>query len=362
MSRFLSDRFAELDAYVPGEQPADMEYIKLNTNESPYPPAPGVIKAINEAEIRKLNLYPNPDAARLLKSLAEFCGMSPENIIAGNGSDELLAFAFLAFCGGGVAFPDITYGFYPVYARLYGIPYRQIPLKDDFTIEPADYFSAGKNVVIANPNAPTGAALPLTDIEAIVKSNREYIVLIDEAYVDFGAESAIPLVREYDNLLIVHTYSKSRSMAGARLAYAIAQEPLIEDLNKMKYSFNPYNVNRMTQLAGEAALAEDGYYKGMRREIVKTREYTETRLKALGFIMTESCANFVFVKHPAIGGHELYCALKDRGILVRHFNKPRISDYLRITIGTNEQMDALLEAITGIITGKGTDNLCEKAK
>ena len=351
MSRFLSDRFAALDAYVPGEQPVDMQYIKLNTNESPYPPAPGVIAALCENETQKLNLYPNPDGTRLLDKLADFYGVNRENVIIGNGSDELLAFAFLAYCDKtrGVVFPDITYGFYPVYAGLYGVAYEQIPLKDDFTIDPAEYFNAGKTVVIANPNAPTGAALPLRDIEAIVKNNRGCIVLIDEAYVDFGAASAIPLTHEYDNLVVTHTYSKSRSMAGARLAFAIGQAPIIEDLNKMKYSFNPYNVNRMTQLAGEAALEEDAYYQEMRSKIADTRTFTEGRLKEIGFSMTESSANFVFARYPGIGGYDLYYALKEKGILVRHFDKPRISDYLRITIGTKEQMEALIAAIEGII-------------
>ena len=351
MSKYLSDRFKSLQAYVPGEQPADMEYIKLNTNESPYPPAPGVAEAINGVEIKKLNLYPNPDGTRLLGSLAGFYGVGRENIIVGNGSDELLAFAFLAFCDDsrGVVFPDITYGFYPVYAQLYGVSYMQIPLGEDLAIEPADYFNAGKNVVIANPNAPTGVALTLSDIEAIVQSNPGNVVMIDEAYVDFGTQSAIPLTREYDNLLVIQTYSKSRSMAGARLAYAIGQAPLIEDLNKMKYSFNPYNVNRLTQLAGEAALAGDEYYREMRREIIETRGYTEARLKKLGFAMTESRANFVFARYPGIGGYELYAALKEKGVLVRHFSKARISDYIRITIGTKEQMDTLITAVEAIL-------------
>ena len=350
MSRFLSNRLESLQAYTPGEQPDDMQYIKLNTNESPYPPAPGVIAAVSAAEISKLNLYPNPDGTRLLRRLAEFYGVGEENVIIGNGSDELLAFAFLAFCDEkrGVCFPDITYGFYPVYARLFGIPFDQIPLKDDFTIEPSAYFNIGKNIVIANPNAPTGVSLPLDDIEKIARSNPGNIVLIDEAYVDFGASSAIPLTRELDNLIVTHTYSKSRSMAGARLAYAIAQEPLIKDLGKIKYSFNPYNVNSLTQLAGEAAIDGENYYKDMRLEIIKTRGYTETRLKKLGFSMTRSDANFVFAKHPAVGGYELYKALKERGILVRHFGKPRISDYVRITIGTKGQMDALLNAVKNI--------------
>ena len=351
MSKFLSSRLEALEAYVPGEQPADMEYIKLNTNESPYPPPPGVIAAIGESEVKKLNLYPNPDGARLIEKIAVFYGVKPENVIIGNGSDELLAFSFLAFCdsGRGVCFPDITYGFYPVYAGLFDIPAEQIPLRDDLTINPADYFNAGKNIVIANPNAPTGIALPLSDIEKIARSNPDFVMLVDEAYVDFGAESAIPLISKYDNLLVTHTFSKSRSMAGARMSYAIGSAPLIDDLNRIKYSFNPYNVNRLTQIAAGAALDSSGYYKEMCREIIKTREHTENELQKLGFMMTQSSANFVFAKHPAIGGHELYMKLKERGILVRHFNKPRISAYLRITIGTKEQMDALISAITGMI-------------
>ena len=351
MSKYISSRLASLQAYVPGEQPADMEYIKLNTNESPYPPPPGVINAVSGAEIAKLNLYPNPDGARLVKRLADFYSVKPENVIIGNGSDELLAFAFLAFGDAehGVCFPDITYGFYPVYAALYDIPARQIPLRDDFTIDIADYRNAGSNIVLANPNAPTGIALPLSDIEEVVESNSGHIVLIDEAYTDFGAESAVPLTGKYENLIVMHTYSKFRSMAGARMAYAIAQAPLIEDLNKIKYSFNSYNVNRLTQIAGEAALDEDDYFREMCRRVVDTREYTAASLRELGFSMTESSANFLFARNPRIQGKMLYAALKERGVLVRHFDKPRISDYLRITIGTREHMDALLSAITDIL-------------
>ena len=351
MSRFLSDRFSSLKEYVPGEQPMDMAYIKLNTNESPYPPPPGVAAALSGSEINKLNLYPNPEGVRLIEKLAEFYGTGRENVIIGNGSDELLAFAFLAFCDNrrGAAFPDITYSFYPVYAELFGIPCTQIPLREDFSINPADYCNIGKNIVIANPNAPTGAALPLGDIEAIVRTNPGNVVLIDEAYVDFGAQSAIPLTHVYDNLLVIHTYSKSRSMAGARMSFAIAPAPIIEDMNKMKFSFNPYNVNRLTQIMGEAALGEEEYYREKRHEIIAARAYTEAKLRELGFIMTDSKANFVFVRRPGHSGHELYAALKEKGILVRHWEKPRISDYIRITIGTKEQMDALVDALTEIV-------------
>jgi len=351
MSRFLSSRHTGLKPYVPGEQPTDAQYIKLNTNESPYPPSPGVIEAINKAEIEKLNLYPNPDGINLVKKLSEFYDTPQENIVIGNGSDELLAFAFQAFCDEerSVAFANITYGFYPVYAELYGTAYEQIPLTSELKINVNDYCNINKNIVIANPNAPTGIALTIDEIEEIVKSNPNHVVLIDEAYVDFGAQSAIILTKKYENLLVMHTYSKSRSMAGARLAYAIASAPIIEDLKKIRFSFNPYSVNRLTQIAGAAALADNAYYTQKQHEIIATRDYTETKLKELGFEMTDSSANFVFAKHCSHSGYELYAALKEKGILVRNFNKPLISDYLRITIGTKEQMNALIEALNNII-------------
>jgi len=354
MSKFLSNRFASLDAYVPGEQPSDKKYIKLNTNKPPYPP-PEMVKKTVEDEFDYLNLYPNPDGIRLISKLAEYYKVKQENVIISNGSDELLAFSFLAFFDNGVVFPDITYGFFPVYAQLYGIPYRQIPLLDDLTINTGDYINIGENIVIANPNAPTGIALRLDEIEEIAKSNPDNIVMIDEAYVDFGAKSAIPLTHRYDNLLVIHTFSKSRSMAGARLGYAIGSAPVIEDLNKMKYSFNPYNVNRLTQVMGEAAFNEEAYFIEKRREIISIREYTKECLQEIGFIMTNSSANFLFGKHPDIDGNKLYLKLKDMGILVRQWDKPRISEYVRITIGTGEQMDALIMAIKSILKLSGSE-------
>jgi len=353
MSKFLSNRHSGLNAYVPGEQPADLEYIKLNTNESPYPPPPGVVAAVTKAEIEKLRLYPNPDGTKLIKKIAEAYDVLPENIIIGNGSDELLAFAFLAFCDdtNTVIFPDITYGFYPVYAEIFNIPYEQIPLKDDLSIDICDYTNIGKNIVLANPNAPTGIAISVSDIEKIAASNPENILIIDEAYVDFGAQSAVLLIKKLDNLIVMHTYSKSRSMAGARMAYAIASAALVEDLNKMKYSFNPYNVNRLTQIMSEAALNEEEYYTQKRREISETRSYTSARMKELGFSMTDSKANFIFAKHPKVGGYEFYTELKARGILIRHWNKPRLSEYTRITIGTRAQMELFLTAVEEILEG-----------
>ena len=334
---------------MPGEQPADMEYIKLNTNESPYPPAPGVIAAVTENELGKLNLYPNPDGTRLIAKIAELYEVKPENVIIGNGSDELLAFSFHAFFENGVVFPDITYGFYPVYAELYDVPYRQIPLKNDLTIEVKDYIAIEKNIVLANPNAPTGIALEPADIELVTRSNPNNLVVVDEAYIDFGGKSTIPLTHVYDNLLVIHTYSKARSMAGARLAYAIASTPIIEDLKKMKYSFNPYNVNRLTQILGEAALNEEKYYKNKHNEIISTREYAKKQLFELGFEATNSSANFLFAKHPDISGEQLYLELKKKGVLVRQWNKQRIEDYIRITIGTKEQMNALIAAVAEIL-------------
>jgi len=351
MSKFLSKRHSTLAAYVPGEQPADMEYIKLNTNESPYPPPPSVAQSVTTEEIEKLRLYPDPDGTNLIKKIADNYNVNSENIIIGNGSDELLAFAFLAFCDEerGVIFPDITYGFYSVYAQLYGISYEQIPLRDDFSIDIKDYIDTGKNIILANPNAPTGIALTLPEIEMIAQSNPEHIVLIDEAYVDFGAETAIPLVQKYDNLIVLHTYSKSRSMAGARMAYAISSAPLIDDMNKMKYSFNPYNVNRLTQIMSEAAVGEEEYFKNKRKEIIKTRGYTTDRLKELGFTMTDSKANFIFAKHSKLSGFEIYVKLKEKGILVRQWDKPKISDHIRVTIGTRSQMEAFIKAIEEIL-------------
>ena len=357
MSRFQSGRLSGLEAYIPGEQPSDMKYIKLNTNESPYPPAPSVLRALTEERLSKLNLYPEPDGTVLKRKIADMYGVSPENVMLSNGSDEMLAFSFLAFCDKerGVAFPDITYGFYPVYANLFGVPALEIPVRDDFTIDAADYFGLNRNIIIANPNAPTGLSLPLSEIRAIAEHNRNHVVLIDEAYVDFGGETAIPLTKEYDNLLVVQTYSKSRSMAGARLSYAIGPETLISDFVKVKYSFHPYNVNRMTQALGLAALEAQEYYDKNCREIIEARTYTAEALKKLGFSVTDSKANFLFARHPEIPGPEFYRLLKKRGILVRNFDKPRTSDYLRITIGTKTQMDALLRGAAAILEMRAND-------
>ncbi len=355
MSRFMNSRYRGMEAYTPGEQPTDMKYIKLNTNESPYPPSPGVLSAVNSAEVARLNLYPDPTCKGLKDSLARLFDVERENIFVSNGSDDILNFSFMAFCEGNVRrvkFPEISYGFYSVYAELHGVEYTAIPLNEDFSIDPADYFGNDATVVIANPNAPTGLALSLVEIENIVKANPDCVVLIDEAYVDFGAQSAVKLTKKYQNLLVVGTFSKSRSMAGARLGYAVASKEIIEDLEKIKFSTNPYNINRLTLVAGEAALRENSYYTDNCKKVIEAREYASAELKTLGFEMTDSKANFIFAKSDKISGAELYEKLKQRGILVRHFSKERIKDYNRITVGTKEQMKALIDAISDILKEK----------
>ncbi len=352
MSRFMNAKYIGLNAYTPGEQPTDMQYIKLNTNESPFPPSEGVLRAIDRAAVSQLNLYPDPTCGRLKEKLATLYGVSKECVFLSNGSDDILNFSFMAFFNESehpVRFPKISYGFYQVYADLYGISYQMIPLAEDFSIRVEDYLGNTAGVVIANPNAPTGLALSLDEIEKIVSSNPDHVVLVDEAYVDFGAESAIRLIERYQNLLVVGTYSKSRSMAGARLGFAFGHPALISDLEKIKYSTNPYNVNRLTLLAGEAALDENEYYMGNCRTVATIRDDTQTRLRELGFMCTDSKANFIFAKSPDVGGKELYLELKKRGILVRHFDNPAICEYNRITVGTKEQMDCLLEKIQSIL-------------
>lgn len=350
MSRYLSERYQSLEAYVPGEQPRDMRYIKLNTNESPYPPAPGVVEAAAE-EAGRLQLYCDPTCTALRDALAGRYGVQRENVYVANGSDDILYFSFMAFGADGARFADITYGFYRVFCELLGVHYTEIPLKGDFSIDPADYTVPGGMIAIANPNAPTGMALPVDAIEAIVRANRDHVVLVDEAYVDFGADSALPLVEKYDNLIVVRTFSKSRGLAGARLGFAIAQPGLIDDLNRIKFSTNPYDVNRMTQAAGVASIKNDDYNLANCRKIVETREATAKRLGEMGFDVLPSRANFLFARSDKIGGEALYLALKRRGILVRHFSAPRIADYNRITVGTPQEMDALINTIGEILEG-----------
>lgn len=354
MSRFLSEKYATLTPYVPGEQPRDTQYVKLNTNESPFPPSPRVVAAA-EREAERLNLYSDPECTELKIAAAKLYGVEPKNVLPVNGSDEILYFAFLAFGdkANPFAFADISYGFYPVYARFCDVPSREIPLKNDFSLDYREYLGIREHVLIANPNAPTGSCLPLWQIEEIVKSNPDRLVIIDEAYVDFGGESCVPLTKKYDNLLAIQTFSKSRSLAGARLGFGIGNEQLIRDLNTVKYSINPYNVNRMTQAAAVAAIEDDAYYQENARTIMATRAETTQELRSLGFTVLPSSANFVFAGSGSISGEELYRKLKARGVLVRHFTKERIKDFCRITIGTREQMQILLTNIQAILTEKG---------
>ena len=347
MSRFLSERFEKLRAYTPGEQPRDFSYIKLNTNESPYPPAPKVVEAIGQRAIEDLRLYCDPECRYLREALAAHFDVTTANIVVGNGSDEILSFAFMAFCDKhiGVSYPDISYGFYPVFAELYGLAKTEHALRNDFTVNPEDYFNAGATIILANPNAPTGCCLPVMDIERIVRANPNNVVVVDEAYIDFGGESCIPLTKSYDNLIVVQTFSKSRSLAGARLGFAVGSAELVADLERLRYSTNPYNVNSLTLLAGTAALSQQDYYDIMNCKIVQNREYTGCELLKLGFELTDSKANFIFAKHPRLSGQALYQGLRARGILVRHFSRALISDYVRITIGTREQMETLINTL-----------------
>lgn len=351
MSRYLIDKYQTLEAYVPGEQPRDMQYVKLNTNENPYPPAPGVVEAV-QAEAGRLQLYSDPVCVDLRDALAARYGVKRENVFVSNGSDDILNFAFMAFGSPRAFFPDISYGFYPVYAELHSIEAHPIPLREDFSIDPTDYMALDGFIAIANPNAPTGMALGRAQIEDILDANPENVVLIDEAYVDFGAESCVSLTGKYDNLLVVQTYSKSRSMAGARLGFAIANEGLIADLEKIKFSTNPYSINRMTLAAGIATLKADDICMENCRRVIDTREATVNRLRQLRFEVLPSKANFVFARHPHVDGDFLYRQLKARGVLVRHFDTPRIRDFLRITVGTPEQMEVLLEALKRILEGE----------
>lgn len=355
MSRFLSTRFAGLETYTPGEQPQDMQYIKLNTNESPYPPSPEVFAACNAEQMSKLQLYPDPEGKGLRQKLAALYGVEMENVFLSNGSDDILNFAFMAFCDQthGAYFPEISYGFYPVYADLYQVPATQIPLQEDFTIQYTDYCKKDGMVVIANPNAPTGLELSQQEIEQIIKSNPNQVVVIDEAYVDFGGTSCILLVKKYDNLLVVQTFSKSRSMAGARLGFAIASKEIIEDLNKIKYSTNPYNINRLTLAIGEAAIDSNDYYMQNCKKIVQTRTKTIEALRSMGFTVLDSVANFIFAKTDQMNGAALYAGLKKKGVLVRHFGKEKIKDYVRITIGTDAQMEIFLQKVKEVLQEEG---------
>ncbi len=352
MSRYIDSAYSALKEYVPGEQPKDKKYIKLNTNESPYPPSPSVIKAISSEEVSDLRLYSDPESSALKKAIAEVYGVDSKNIFVSNGSDDILNFAFMLYGKiSGAVYPEISYGFYKVFCDLYGIEKTEVPLEEDFTIDKAKFMNTGKLTVIANPNAPTGIEMNSSDIEEIIASNKNSIVLIDEAYIDFGGTSCYKLTEKYDNLIVCRTFSKSYSLAGARLGYCFANEELIKDLEKIKYSTNPYNINRLTQKAGAAAMKENDYYVAGCKKIADTREYTAEELTKIGFEVLPSKANFIFAKHEKVSGMDIYTLLRQKGILVRHFTDEKIKDFNRITIGSREEMAALVEALKEIVKG-----------
>lgn len=337
--------------YVPGEQPKEKDIIKLNTNENPYPPAPGVEELTKEFACDRLRLYPDPDATVLVDALAARYGVSPEQVFTGVGSDDVLSMAFLTFFNGEkpILFPDITYSFYDVWADLYRIPYKTCPLDENFKIKWEDYMQENGGIIFPNPNAPTGIEEDVTDIEKIIQANPDVVVIVDEAYVDFGGTSVLPLIDRYENLLVVQTFSKSRSMAGLRIGYAFGSRKLIARLNDVKFSFNSYTMDWFTQILGAEAVKDEEYFKACTAKIVKTREWVKEELGKLGFTFPDSKTNFIFAKHASLDGETIFQELKKRKIYVRHWNKDRISDYLRITIGTDEQMKILLAALKEII-------------
>lgn len=353
MKRFWSDRIRDLVPYTPGEQPKDRVFIKLNTNENPYPPSDKVLQAIAQASGDALRLYPDPEATALREAIAEYHGLATEQVFCGNGSDEVLGLCFYAFFAPGkpVVFPDITYSFYPVYTKLFGLDWNEIPLNEDFTLPVEKFLGGNGGAVICNPNAPTGRALPLNEIRRILDANPDVVVIVDEAYADFGAKSAVELIDQYPNLVVVCTMSKSRSLAGMRVGYALGNADLIAAINCVKNSFNSYPLDRLALAAGEAAIRDVNYFETTCRRIMDTRQRTTQQLRDMGFTVHESCANFIFITHPDKSGQELQQGLRDRGVLVRWFNKPRISQYLRVSIGTEEEMAAMCAACRDILKG-----------
>jgi len=356
MSRYWSELVRQLEPYVPGEQPKIDGLIKLNTNESPYPPSPRVRAVLNDEAIDKLRLYPDPNSSQLKAAIAEYNGLRPEQVFVGNGSDEVLAFAFMAFFKQKrpLLMPEISYSFYPVYCQLLDIESKRLPLTEDLRIDLNDYPSDNGGIVFPNPNAPTGRALSLDEIEALLERNIDSVVLVDEAYVDFGADSAAALVDRYPNLLVTQTLSKSRALAGLRVGFALGSQELVDALDRVKNSFNSYPVDRLAEAAATAAMEDRDYFEQCREQVIATRTWTEQQLAALGFTSLPSSANFVFARVPeGCSARELAQQLRDNRILVRHFDKPRISEYLRITIGTDEQMSQLVKVLKTLLSGAG---------
>lgn len=353
MSEFFSDCLNGLVPYVPGEQPRDKKYIKLNTNESPFAPSPKVIEAIDKGQVSDLRLYSDPTADMLVGAIADYYSVDKDNVVTSNGSDEILAFIFRAFCGKskGIVFPNVTYGFYKVFAQLFNIDYREVPLKKDFSIDVNDYENTSDNVIIANPNAQTGVFLSVENVENLIKQNPERIVVVDEAYVDFGGQTVIPLVKKYKNLIVVQTFSKSRSLAGARVGFCVCDKALADDIKTVKFSFNPYNLNRLSIVAAAEAIKDKDYFLKTTSQIIENREFTEKELDKLGFETVSSTANFLLTKPKGISAKQLYLALKQKGVLVRYFDNSLISDYVRITVGSREQMEILIQKTKEVLMG-----------
>lgn len=353
MSKFTTPSINAISPYVPGEQPRDKSYVKLNTNENPYYTAQSATDRITLTALQSLNRYSDPESAALNCAIAKYYGVGVGNVLATNGSDEALAFAFMAYGAKGLIYPDVTYGFYDVIGALFGLDIKHVPLRDDFTVDGKAYYNSGRTVVLANPNAQTGIAMTLDEFEAIITTNPENIVIIDQAYADFGKVNAIPLIKRYKNLVVVNTFSKSRSLAGARVGYIIADGKLIEDLKKIKNSFHPYNVNSLSASLAAAAIADGEYFDFTVGKIVAERERLSDELKKKSFEVLPSSANFVLCRRKGIGGEELYLKLKEKGVLVRHFSDERICDFVRITVGNRGENDKLLSAIGQIITEEG---------
>ncbi|MBQ1482374.1 MAG: histidinol-phosphate transaminase [Erysipelotrichaceae bacterium] len=350
MSRFLVKRHQSLVPYTPGEQPQDKTYIKLNTNELPFPPSP-IAQRLARLEASSLNLYSDPDQKILRETAAQVFAIDKDEIVFTNGSDEALNYAVMAYCDEttGLVFPDVTYSFYEVIADLNKVPCKTIPVKDDLSVDVGDYKELHRTIFLANPNAPSGLALKNEEIEVILKTNPDNIVVIDEAYGDFNDETCIPLIKKYDNLMIIRTFSKSYGMAGGRLGYVIADKKLIADINRLRNSGNPYCVDRMAMMAGVGALLDRSYLRSCIDKIKAIRQHSADRLRQLGFEVTDSAANFLFAKHPSYPGKDLYLDLKENGILVRHFDRPRLNDFIRISIGSMEQMQVFFDTLQQLL-------------
>ncbi|MDQ8734131.1 histidinol-phosphate transaminase [Paenibacillus sp. LHD-38] len=351
MSKFWSPLTASLVPYVPGEQPKDKTYIKLNTNENPYPPSPKVIEAIKDASNADLRLYPDPTCESLVNAAAAYYGLPAGQVFAGNGSDEILAFAFAAFFDPAkkLLFPDITYSFYKVYAKLYGLQTELVPLDEQFHVRVGDFRADNGGIIIPNPNAPTAQLLPLDDIRKLLADHPNQAVIVDEAYIDFGGQSAVELIKDYPNLLVVQTLSKSRSLAGLRVGFAFGSEELIEGLNRIKNSFNSYTIDRLALAGADASFEDDAYFKETTAKVIATRERVTEQLLAMDFKVTDSKANFVFISHKSLAAKAIFQQLRDKGVLVRYFDQPRIDEYLRVSIGTDEEMNVFIQALQEIV-------------